>query len=553
MLQSLRIKNLAIAEDIQVRFEAGLNVITGETGAGKSILAAALGLVLGARADRTAIRAGAPECTVEAAFALPDTTGVDSVLAALGLDPCEDGQVIVRRIMSTSGAGRNLLNDAPVTLQALRQIGDLLVDQHGPHDHQSLLDEQYQLEILDAFGHHADAVAAYAGAYARLQELDTQRRELDGDDSGVADQIEMLTFQITEIEQAALVPGEEETVPQEHTQAAHAGRILELGGTLTELLSEDNASVFNLMAQVQHMLAELRRILPEAEAWRDEAAAISVQAQELAAAIRTAVQDIDCEAERFQWLEDRMALLQRFKRKYGPTVEAILTFRDQAVAKREALSSRGERLKAAEAALAAQRQALVKVGRQLTAKRSAAAVRLAQSITAELRDLGFAHGAFEVTVSAAEAPRPSGLDVIDFGFAPNTGEPMRPLKSIASSGEISRVMLAVKAVLAEHDRIPVLVFDEIDANVGGETGTAIGVKLTTVAAGHQVLCITHLPQVAVQGKTHFVVAKQVKDGRTVTGIAPVTGDTRVEEIARMLGGRKLTSVTLQHAREMLGG
>ena len=552
MLDSLRIRNLAIAEDIRVGFAPGLNVITGETGAGKSILAAALGLVLGARADRTAIRAGADECLVEACFTLTDTAEIDAVLTELGLEPCEDGQIIVRRVINAAGNGRNLLNDAPVTLQALRRVGDRLVDQHGPHDHQSLLDEAYQLEILDAFGGHPQLQDAYATVYAELAGLEAERRKLDGDDAGVADRIETLTFQIDEIDNAALQAGEEESVPQEHARAANAGRILELGGTLTALLDEDDASIFSRLAQGQQLLGELRRILPEAEAWRDEAAAIAVQAQELAAAIRSTAAQIETEPERLQWLEDRMALLQRFKRKYGPTVEAMLAFRDQAAAEREALASRGERLAETEAAIAACRERLVTAGRKLTERRQSAARKLAKAITGELRDLGFAHGAFDVGLAPAPDPRPSGLDVVDFGFAPNAGEPMRPLKAIASSGEISRVMLAVKAVLAAHDRIPVLVFDEIDANVGGETGTAIGAKLTAVAAARQVICITHLPQVAVQGATHYVVVKQVKDGRTVTRIAPVEEEARVEEVARMLGGRQLTSVTLQHAREMLG-
>jgi len=552
MLESLRIRNLAIAEDIRVGFTPGLNVITGETGAGKSILAAALGLVLGARADRTAIRAGADECLVEAAFALADTAEIDTVLTELGLEACEDGQVIIRRTISVAGSGRTLLNDAPVTLQALRRIGDRLVDQHGPHDHQALLDEGYQLEILDAFGGHVQALAAYHAIYDELAKLEADRRALEGDDAAVADRIEMLSYQIDELDKAELEAGEEVSIPEEHTRAANAGRILELSGALTALLDEDDGSVFSRLAQSQQMLGELRRILPEAEAWREEAAAIAVQTQELAGTIRSTAAQVEVEPERLQWLEDRMALLQRFKRKYGPTVEAMLAFRAQAAAERDALASRGERLAEADTAIAACRRRLEAAGGTLSEQRQAAARKLAKAITRELRDLGFTHGAFDVGLAPASSPRPSGLDVVDFGFAPNAGEPMRPLKAIASSGEISRVMLAVKAVLAAHDRIPVLVFDEIDANVGGETGTAIGAKLTAVAAARQIICITHLPQVAVQGASHYVVAKQVLDGRTVTRIAPVDDDARVEEIARMLGGRKLTSVTLQHAREMLG-
>ncbi len=551
MLRTLRIRNLAIADDVSVTFEEGLNVITGETGAGKSILAGALGLVLGARADRNAIRSGEEQCLVEAAFELRAPAVVNQALAGLGIDPCEDGLLVIRRTVSAHGPGRNLLNDAPVTVQALKTIGDLLVDQHGPHDHQSLLEEAYQLEILDAFGHHGAERQAYAAAYDALLSLDAQRHALEGDDATIAGRIDLLTFQVGEIAEAKLAPDEEDAVRQEHLRVANAGRILELAALLTNALTEDDASAFHALATVQRALPELSHMLPEAEAWRAEAASIAIQIQELAGGIASFVQSIECDPERLEWLDDRMALIQKLKRKYGSDIPAILAFHDRAQEELDTLGARGERLARLDVEIAAARARTIELGEALRVRRVKAGLKLGRTITEQLRDLGFAHGRFSVAVQPAADPRPSGLDVVDFGFAPNVGEAMRPLKAIASSGEISRVMLAVKAVLADHDRIPVLVFDEIDANVGGETGNAIGAKLATVAGKRQVLCITHLPQVAVCGATHFVVAKQVVNQRTVTAIACVSGDRRTEEIARMLGGRDLTSVTLQHAREML--
>ncbi len=551
MLESLRIRNLAIAEDISVEFAPGLNVITGETGAGKSLLAAALNLVLGERADKSMIRAGEDKCVVEASFHLAEPGGADAILTDLGLDPCDDKRLIIRRVVSSSGSGRNLVNDCSTTLQALKEIGNLLVDQHGPHDHQSLLEQGFQLEVLDAFGHTEDALAAYRELYQQIQELNRRRLDLEGDDQGVAQQIDMLSFQVKEIDDAALTPDEDNLLEQELTVVANAARILELAGQVTNGLTEDEASVFSSLVTVQNAASELADIMGEvAKEWLKDAESLAIGAQELSASITSSIQNVEGDPGRLQWLEDRMALIHKLKRKYGATTEEILQFREKAFSRLGELESRGERLAAVDAEMTKLNKKLMSAGKKLRELRTKASAKLATKITGELSDLGFPHGAFDVSLVETE-PNPSGLDEVDFGFAPNVGEPMRPLRAIASSGEISRVMLATKSVLASHDRIPVLVFDEVDANVGGEMGHAIGTKLSRVAENHQVLCITHLPQVAVHGKTHFVVAKEVRDDRTRTSIAAVEKTEREEEVARMLGGLKKTSVTLQHAREML--
>ena len=286
--------------------------------------------------------------------------------------------------------------------------------------------------------------------------------------------------------------------------------------------------------------------------WRNEVESLSIQLQELSNTIAGFVQNIDADPERLVWIEDRIALIQKLKRKYGNSVASMLAFLEKARERLSDLETRGERLTKLDAEIADADTSARSIGDTLRKARRKAAASLGKAITQQLHDLGFAHGEFSVDVRPAATLRPSGLDDVDFGFAPNVGEPMRSLKAIASSGEISRVMLAVKAVLAKHDRIPVLVFDEIDSNVGGEMGSAIGAKLSAVAEQHQVLCITHLPQVAVHGATHFVVTKEVSDGRTRTSIQPDAEEARAEEVARMLGGKTLTSVTLTHAREMLG-
>lgn len=551
MLSHLRIRNLAIVDEVQVGFTPGLNVITGETGAGKSMMADALNLILGERADKSLIRTGEEQCLVEAAFAMGDTAGLDAVLEEAGLAPCDEGNLIIRRVIAMSGAGKIVVNDSPATLQILKRLGSLLVDMHGPHEHQSLLDPAYQRDVLDAYGHLASDHAAYSDAYRGLLDLQAARQQLNGPDQDTATRLDMLAFQIKELEEADLEHTDEEELRQEHVCIANAARIVELGDAVCNALLEDDASAFNTLAVARRSIPELAELLPDGRDWQTEIEAIAVQLKELAAAVGGSARRIEPDPERLQWLEDRLALLQKLKRKYGGDIQAMLAFLEKARQQFSDLATRGERIVELDAQIARARKAMEKAGGVLTAARRKCSAALAQTITGQLRDLGFAHARFTITVSAAPAAGPSGLDSIDFGFAPNVGEALRSLKDIASSGEISRVMLAVKAVLAAHDRIPVLVFDEIDANLGGEMGNAVGRKLAAVAVSHQVICITHLPQVAVHGTTHFVVAKSVVDGRTRTSIAPVEGEARAEEVARMLGGKDLTSVTLRHAREML--
>jgi len=551
MLTTLRVKNLAIVDNIRVDLGMGLNVITGETGAGKSIIVNSLGLVLGGRADRSMIRAGESQCSAEASFSLDNSTEIDIILKELGLDQCDDGALIVRRIISSSGSGKNFINDCPTTVQTLKRIGTLLVDMHGPHDHQSLLNPDFQLDILDAYGHLSKQRKDYAETYRTLLGLQQERLAMDGDDQAVAQQIDMLTFQIKELKDADLTDLDEDELINEHTRTANASRIIELADAVRNAIIEDDTSAFNALAFAQRTLPELADLIEEGGEWRDEIESMSIQIQELSTTISSFVQGIDADPERLIWLEDRMALIQNLKRKYGNSVADILIFMKNAKARLKELETREERLSKIDAEINKAHKNVTDCGKKLRKARQECAITLGSAITKHLHDLGFQHGEFSVNVNSAESPRPTGLDDIDFGFAPNVGEPMRPLKAIASSGEISRVMLAIKAVLARHDRIPVLVFDEIDSNVGGEMGNAIGSKLSAVAKQHQVICITHLPQVAVHGAAHFVVAKEVHDERTRTSITPVAGDIRAEEVARMLGGKDLTSVTLRHANEML--
>ena len=551
MLTSLRVKNLALVEECAVEFGPGLNMITGETGAGKSILIGALGLLLGERADKSLIRAGADTCSAYAVFEFADPSFLQSTMAELGLDALEDGQLILRRVIRATGPAQALVNDSPVTLQALKRIGEQLVDMHGPYDHQSLLGTDVQRDILDAFGRLDKPRAAYEEDFGRLRDVERRMADLGAtDDEQAAEQLDILSYKVKELEEANLSETEEAEVAEEHAVFGNAQRIMELANEAAHGLTEGEQAASDTLANVLRALEGLQPLLPEAADWRDELEEASTRVREVSAALAARVERIDADPARLEWLDQRLTTYQKIKRKYGPTVRDALDALEKARERLKDLESRDERLAALQKERDATNADVLRSGRALHEARKKAADKLASAITRELRALGFEHGRFGVDVVMGE-PGPAGLDAIEFVFEPNEGEGMRALRQIASSGEISRVMLATKAVLARHDRIPVLVFDEIDANIGGEIGGAVGRKLADVAEHHQILCITHLPQVAMYGRAHHAVRKAVKDGRTRTDVVPLAGDERVEEIARMLGGRTLTELTLTHAREML--
>ncbi|MBQ6247019.1 MAG: DNA repair protein RecN [Kiritimatiellae bacterium] len=551
MLEYLKVKNLAIVENAEVHFAPGLNIVTGETGSGKSVLIGALSLILGERADHGAIRTGTPEMSVEAGFSITDPLPVDTVLADSGLPPCEEGQLLVRRVVSANGTGRCWINDSPATLATLRRLGENLIDMHGPYDHQSLLSPDFQLSLLDAFGHTSRERAAYGDRYRAWQDLRREREELEAESDGnVEEEIDRLRFIVEEIDNAALNEEDGDSLVERHAQAANAGEIIQLGNAIVNGLTDDDASVFDSLALVQQRICELARILPEAEAWHEEAEETAVRIQELSRTITDRLQRVEADPELLAQLEERLALVQKLKRKYGPSLEEIAAYRDAKKERLDMLLGKGARLAALTGEIAAAESAARKAGAALTAARSKAAAKLAKAITAELRPLGFAQSLFKVEITPRE-PVASGLDNVVFSFAPNPGEPAMALRAIASSGEIARVMLAVKSVLAEQDSIPLLVFDEIDSNIGGEVGRAVGRKLRALAKTHQIISITHLPQVAAYGEAHFSVSKRVDGSRTRAFITPLDDKKRAEEIARMLGGSDFTSVTLEHAREMI--
>ena len=550
MLTTLRIKNLALVSDLTLELQAGCNVITGETGAGKSVILGALNLVLGERADRTLIRSGEESCSVEAVFDIKKLRApIKDYLEENGLEPCEEHQLVLKRTFTNAGTNRQFINGSPTTLATLGSIGEWLVDMHGPHDHQSLLHPARQLLILDAFGGLEAEREAFGGLIRRRNALEGEKAALVVDEKTYAQQLDLLRFQVQEISAARLQPEEEEAVAEEFNRASNAARLLQLSQAALDGLAESENSLLTQSGVVGRLLSELSRVDAGASELLEYHSQATETLRELQTALSRYADKVEVDPARLAELEERLDLIHSLKRKYGANIAEILAFWEESAEKLRLLESRDAELARLNAALEKLDAEIAAAGKKLSAARKKVVPQLARAAARQLEDLGFKQSKLDVAVNAAPAAQASGLDVVEFQFSPNPGEPARPLRAIASSGEMARVMLALKTVLAAQDEIPVLVFDEVDANVGGETANAVGEKMKQIAAKRQVLCITHLPQVAAPADAHYVVTKQVNGGRTISEIHLLDGKTRVTELARMLGGQ--SDAARKHAEAML--
>ncbi|HOW68422.1 MAG TPA: DNA repair protein RecN [Candidatus Paceibacterota bacterium] len=557
MLTILRIRNLALVHDLTLELRPGYNAITGETGAGKSILIGALNLVLGDRAERGLIRSGADSCAVEAVFDINRVRGpIPRLLEENGLEPCSEEQLVVKRTCSATGANRQFVNGSPTTLQVLDSLGQWLVDIHGPHDHQSLLHPARQLALLDAFAGLDTARERFGRLAAERRELERRRLDLGSDDQTYQQQLDLLRHQVREIEAARLQPAEDQRIEQEFHRLSNSARLLQLSQAALSCLSDDEQGVLNRMDVLGKVLHELRRLDAAVEPLHEAEEQARSALRELQTGLARYADHVELDPGRLQELEERLNVLQSLKRKYGPKLDQVMAFGENAQQKLKQLEQRdGERARLSDE-IRKTDEALWEAGQQLSGQRQRAISRFNRAVTRQLRDLGFHQSQFDVqlaslsraAVTAMQFPS-SGLDSLEFIFAPNPGEPPRGLRTIASSGEMARVMLALKTVLAAEDEVPVLIFDEVDANVGGETSAIVGEKMRQIGANHQVLCITHLAPVAACASAHFVVSKRIQEGRTVTEVQPLEGSDRIQELARMLGGR--SEAALQHARALL--
>lgn len=551
MLDRLAVYNLAVVEKAEAEFASGLNVLTGETGAGKSVLMGALELVVGGRADSSVVRDGAKEAKVEAAFSFCGDASsaarkaVAAILDDVGID--FDGEnLLVRRTVSSSGGGKVWINDSSSTVSTLRRLGGVLVDIHGPRANQNILEEHFQREALDSFA--SIDKTSYDKAWGTLSEARKRLAAILSDEAS-EEMVDVLRYQINELEDAKITEADDD-VAERHAAAAHAEEIVSAANEITERLGGDGGAAETLI-RLQGVFSSVAKRLPAAAEWSAEADDITLRIQELSRTVADAVASVEVDPETFAALDERLGVVNRLKRKYScADAKALIAALEERRGRLEKLENRDEEIAKLKGEVDKALAEVMRCGEALSNKRKAAAAKLSKAVISELRDLGFLQAKFSVQISRVE-PEAHGCDRIAYMFEPNPGEPARPLASIASSGEIARVMLCLKSVISSHDSTDVLVFDEIDANIGGEIGGIVGAKMRAVAENHQVIAITHLPQSAVFGDCHLVVSKSVSGGRTRTSIEAVEGDMRVKEIARMLGGEKSTSVVMKHAEELL--
>lgn len=543
MLNWLRIRNLALIEATDVEFGAGFNVITGETGAGKSVLLSTVALLLGARADKGLIRSGTTRCEIAAEIKLCDTAEIAGVLddASIMFDQAE--KLIQLRRVITRKQTRNFINDTPVTLNTLKHIGTFLVDIHGANEHQSLLSRSRQLRILDRYAELTPQLKQCAATYDELRQLRQQRDAMLGELPSPleAEHLRMIIDEITKI-----VPeiGEDEALNKRHTLAANARSIIAITAQSAALLNDTDDAITDQLSAVYRKLQEL----PEPpEALLERCARLSEEIVELACDIASYGSDIELNDAEFMELEERISALQRLKRRYGPGIDNVLNTLTDAENRIVAFNNAEQLHAQFNADEHILREKLRAQAKQISQARQTAAKKLSKAAIDRLNTLGFPQCDFKIAFSQVE-PGSHGMDQIEIMFSANRGEALQPLRNVASSGEISRVMLALKTVIADADAVPVLIFDEIDVNIGGETAVVVGAELKKLANAHQVLAISHLPQVAAQADRHFMVDKKVVDERTFSHIKLLNTQARQAELARMLGG---SAAAQQHAADLL--
>ncbi len=552
MLQSLRIRNLALLEEVSLDFEAGFTAVTGETGAGKSILLGALSLLAGERADKTVIRQGAPVCEVEAALFFVDAKVIDAVLAELELPSCEDGLLILKRSIAREKAPKITVNGSLATLAALQRLGEHWIDFHGPSEPRRLLKESCQLELLDLFGRSGEALAVYQTKYRQWCEVVAEREKIANETRLSPEQIDFLRNQLAKISALELTDEAIEALERDFQRMSRAQELIELSSALAGGLTGEDG-VQTRVAALLREARQLETIDAASKPLADRLSSAAVELNDLGAEFSALSQQLQFDPEQAEDLTARMNTWLELKRKHGSEVSTVLAARDELQRRLEVQGDLEGTMARLEKDILAAERAARKEAQGLRVLREKASKELAKIAAKGIAQLGFKKADFQVRVVSLEALGPTGDCGAEFLFSPNVGEAPLPLNRVASSGELARVMLALKTVLADLDGVPLLVFDEVDANVGGEIGRVVGEKMAAIAQSHQVLCVTHLPQVAAQATCHLVVTKDQSKDRAVVTIAPIQASrkVRVAELARMLGDSKAKSA-LAHAEELLG-
>lgn len=566
MLTELQIENFALIDKLTVSFAPGLNVLTGETGAGKSIVIDAINVLLGERAGTELVRTGASRAMLQAVFELSDATHLLPALAEVGVEP-EEGMIILSREVAREGRNLARLNGRACPVSVIRQVGDLLVDLHGQHEHQSLLREECHLDFLDALGDVAfhQLKAEVATRNRTRNALRQEMHALQTDERERLRTIDLLSFQVREIEKAAPIPGEEEELTTERSRLANAEKLHAAAAAVYSLLYEgdEGRAVLDALGEAEMQLATLQRFDPELEALAKQLESATEQISDVCHELGAYRDRVLFDPERLEEVEERLGLLTSLKRKYGESIEAVLAFADETRAELDRLAHHEERLGELAAEIARVEAALAADAQRLSALRASLATRLAADVQAELAQLGMPKAIFRVDLRRQPqqdglpvegepvAVTGNGIDVVAFHISANPGEPPKPLAKIASGGELSRIMLALKAVSARGAGVPTLIFDEIDTGIGGRTAEVVGEKLSTVAHQAQVICVTHLAQIAFYADRQFLLEKDTDGERTVSRMRALDHDARVEELARLQAGGRVTDAVLTHIREVL--
>lgn len=547
MLTSLKIENVAIIESAAIEFGCGLNVLTGETGAGKSIVIDSINTILGERTSRDIIRTGAQSAKVYAVFEDVNER-VRNFLDENGID-CEDGVLIINRTLSREGKNVCRINGAPVTVSMLREIGGELIDIHGQHDNQSLLSPEKHCGFVDSFAGNADLITDYREKYGRLCEIRRKLKKLTTDESSKSQRIDFLTYQIDELEKAEITIGERDELKARKSLINNSQKVVESLNIAYEALKADEAGI-DMITDAESEIANASAYMEMLGEASEKITDIRYELEDIAETVRDAMTEVDFDPSELEDIDERLDLLYRLSKKYGDTEEEMLEYLEKARAELDNIAFSEERVKELQKQ---EKEALVETETaacKLTESRKTAGEKLSNAICSELEFLDMPNVRFVVKCSDIGLTE-NGKDEIEFLISANAGEEPKPLAKIASGGELSRIMLAIKNVLAETDGVDTMIFDEIDTGVSGRAAQKIAMKLRSASKGRQVICVTHLAQIAAQGDVHLYISKSVSDGKTYTNIKSLIEEERVAEIARIMGGMEITKLQLESAREML--
>lgn len=548
MLTDLNIKNVAIIDALHVAFGPGLNILTGETGAGKSIIIDAVELLLGGRASADLIRSGADEATVEAVFDLSGRPDALTLLAESGVET--DGELLVKRVVARSGKNRVFIGGSLSTAAVLSEISRRLINIYGQHESQTLLRPENHLLLLDGFAGSDTLRGEFAALHAEYRNVEHELKTIQEGERDREHRIDLLSYQLDEIAKAGLKPDEEEALEAERQLLTHAGKLLSASQGGYETLYAGEGALLGQLRRTVSSIADARQFDASLEPLREALDEAYARLEDVSLALRDYAARIESDPERLSFVDDRLDLIGRLKRKYGATVREVLDHADKVERELGMLRNSAEARGDLEERLAAIAGAMVHRGAKLTGLRKSASEQLAEAMQRQLSELSMPNAVFSVSMEPFPEPKPTGMERVEFLFSPNPGEPPKPLARVASGGELSRLMLALKQLHPESD-VPTLVFDEVDTGIGGATSAMVGRKLKRVAGCQQVLCVTHLPQVAAFADSHYIVGKSQENGRTVTRMVLLENEERIHEVARMLGGVTITDTTTEHARELI--